>query len=347
MLAALARYTVRVIPAARAETARWRSRAEAIPDPAARRLALATLDEEAFNAEAAAVYSLLAPRAARPAVVRLLVPWQLMYDYLDTVTEQPSPGPLERSRRLHRALALSIESPGGDVSFAADAGDGGYLDALVAACRQRFWALAAAAAVAPSAAAEARRCAEAQSQTHAAMLTGDLGPLRRWAAGDRVEHGLRWWETAAAGISSLAVHALLASAADPATTAADAARIADRCTGVCALSTMLDSLVDVTADARSGNVSYVAQYPDATAAGALAELAATSARDAAALPHAATHRTIVSGLAAFYLTDPNARATPQTAAASDAVIAALQPSVAPALRLLRLRRRLAALRGQR
>jgi tetraprenyl-beta-curcumene synthase len=346
MLAALARYTVRVIPAARAETARWRSRAEAIPDPAARRLALATLDEEAFNAEAAAVYSLLAPRAARPAVVRLLVPWQLMYDYLDTLTEQPSADPLEHSRRLHRALALSIEPHRGPL-LAPEAGDGGYLDALVAACRQRFRALAAAAAVAPSAAAEARRCGEAQSQTHAAMLTGDLGPLRRWAAADRAEHGLRWWETAAAGISSLAVHALLASAADPATTAADAARIADRCTAVCALSTMLDSLVDVTADERSGNVSYVAQYPGATAAGALAELAAASARAAAELPHAATRRTIVSGLAAFYLTDPNARATPQTAAASDAVIAALQPSVAPALRLLRLRRRLGAVRGGR
>ncbi|MDW5592970.1 DUF2600 family protein [Conexibacter stalactiti] len=339
MLTALTRYAVAIVPSARAEIARWRTRASAIPEPAARRLALETLDAEHLNAEAAAVFSLLAPRRARGAVVRLLVPWQIMYDYLDTITEQPAHDPLNRSRRLHRALAAAIEPASRRSSDDFDAGDGHYLLSLVDTCRQRFWQLPAASAIAPSAAIEARRCAEAQSQTHAAMLTGRMTELRDWAAHDRAEHKLDWWESAAAGISSLGVHALLAAAADRATGTADARAIAQSYAFVCALSTMLDSLVDVDADSHTGNFSYFSAYPDATsAATGMRKLAARSVQSAERLHRGPSHRIIVSGLAAFYLSLPSAHATPTTAAGTEAVLDALRPAVKPALALLRLRR---------
>lgn len=343
MLTALTRYAFAVVPTARAEIARWRTRASDIPEPAARRLALETIDAEHLNAEAAAVFSLLAPRPAREAVVRLLVPWQLMYDYLDTITEQPTRDPLNRSRRLHRALSASIEPAPRRRNDDFDADDGHYLLSLVDTCRQRFWQLPAAKAIAPSAAIEARRCAEAQSQTHAAMLTGRMTELRAWAAHDRAEHQLDWWETAAAGISSLGVHALLASAADPTTGTADARAIAQSYAFVCALSTMLDSLVDVDADSQTGNFSYFGAYTDATSATAgMRQLAARSVQSAEHLHRGPSHRIIVSGLAAFYLSLPSAHATPTTTAATEAVLDALGPAVKPALALLRLRRAQAA-----
>lgn len=361
MVAALARYTTTIVPRARAEIARWQQRAQRIPDAEVRGLALSTVGEERLNAEAAAVFALLAPRRTRRATIDLLVAWQLMFDYLDTLTERDVPDPLGTSLRLHRALAESfarldpVLSAGAARTGAAtdagaplaerdgcDAGDGGYLADLVATCRRRFWALPGAAGVAEAASREAARCGAAQSHTHAAMLGGELGELRAWARGDRTAARLEWWETAAAGISSLAVHALLAAAADPATTVAGARRIALAYADVCALSTLLDSLVDVDADNRSGNFSYVAQYPsDAAAAAGMARLAARSAAGVRGLPRARTHGVIVAGLAGFYLSDEGANASPAARSAADAVIEQLTPAVHPALALLHVRRALA------
>jgi tetraprenyl-beta-curcumene synthase len=368
MVGALARYTATIVPRARAEISRWQPRAQRIPDPSLRDLALATLGEEHLNAEAAAVFALLAPRGARREVVELLVAWQLMFDYLDTITERDGDEPLRSSLALHRALVESLERPGArdarvGARGAGGAGgrraraeqaarvtpprdaedDGGYLAELVATCRRRLWALPAAAAIVPAAEREARRCGEAQSHTHAAMLGGELGALRRWAREDRPGLGLQWWESAAAGISSLAVHALLAAAAVPGTTARDAERIARAYTDICALSTLLDSLVDVDADSRTGNLSYFSQYPSpAAAAGGMRRLAARSAAGVARLPLSRVHRVIVSGLAGFYVSDEGARSNAATLAASDAVLTQLAPAVRPALVLLRARRALAS-----
>lgn len=338
MLIALTRYLTTIVPPARAEIARWRVAAAGIPNGELRQLATATINEEHLNAEAAAVFSLLAPRARRRAVVQLLVAWQLMYDYLDTISERDLPNPLERSLRLHQALIESVQPPGTSSTAQLD-DDGGYLASLIETCRARLWALPAAVSIAPVAAQEARRCGQAQSHTHAAMLTGDHDPLQQWGAADRTEHGMEWWESAAGGVSSLAVHALLASAGDDAVQRVDALEIAYAYGPICALSTLLDSLVDVADDRESGNFSFFALYPDEHAAAAgMTALASSSAAGTLALRRASTHRVIVAGLAAFYLSDAAARASPEAAVAADAVIAELSPAVQPALRLLRVRR---------
>ncbi|MDO8185794.1 DUF2600 family protein [Conexibacter sp. JD483] len=337
MLTALARYQLAIVPVADAEIARWRNRARAIPDPHLRRLTLATLTEEDSNASAAAVFALLAPRSARREAVELLTAWQLMYDLLDTLTEQPSPDPLAAGLRAHRALVASI-----DPAMPLDeipAEDGGYLRELAATCRRRLWRLPAAPAIASAAAAEADRCAHAQSHTHAAVLHGDQTALRAWAERDTRWHSSAWWETAAAGISSLAVLALLALAASPRTTPTEAATVANVYGAVCALSTLLDSLVDVTEDETSGNTSYFAHYPTASdAAAGMGQMARASMAAADLLPAAAVHRTIVSGLVAFYLAKLPRSPRADQAQAADSVRAQLGPSVDPALVLLSLRR---------
>src|SRR5829696_8568879 len=83
------RYCAIVLPCARRELRAWRRRALAIPDPALRAHACATLRDEHANAEGAALLASTAPPERRAEVVRLLVAYQVMYDYLDTLTEQP------------------------------------------------------------------------------------------------------------------------------------------------------------------------------------------------------------------------------------------------------------------
>src|SRR5215203_6043755 len=89
LAATLADYWLTVFPQARRELARWRRIAEAIPDDELRGLALTTLEEESGLAEGAAIFATLAPRRHRDALVRLLVAWQVAYDFLDTLDERP------------------------------------------------------------------------------------------------------------------------------------------------------------------------------------------------------------------------------------------------------------------
>ena len=115
LVAMNARYWGTVHPRVRRQLRRWQSRARLIPDPALRALALSNLEGERFNVEVAATLATLAPRRRRPRAIEAIVALQVMYDYLDSLSEQPAPDPLGNSRDLFAAfgdaLALVPSAP--------------------------------------------------------------------------------------------------------------------------------------------------------------------------------------------------------------------------------------------
>jgi|SRR5829696_5451519 len=351
LLGTLARYWFGIFPVARAELAHWRRRAAAIPDETLRRYALETLADEHLNAEGAAVFAVLAPRRHRALVVRLLVRYQLMYDYLDTLTEQPVVAPLQASRHLHRALTAALgEQPPASSYYAhyPHDEDGGYLPELVGACLDAFEALPSAGRVATPVLRAARRSAEGQSRNHAAMLTSESA-LVLWAtSATPAGSGLRWWETAAAAGSSLAIHALLASAADPTLSAASAERV-ERAywPWINGLNTLLESMIDAPHDAATANHSYVAHYTTPRVAAHRLDVIAARATEATReLPHARMHAAILAGMAAFYLAAPEAQ-LPAARPAADRVRQRLGGNVGLPLAMFRGRRSLSRLRHRR
>ncbi len=342
LLGTFARYWVTIFPIARRELAHWRERAERIPDPTLRGLARHTLSHERLNSEGAALFAILAPRIRRPAVVRLLVAFQVMYDYLDVVTEQPVPDPLGTSRRLHRALTVALGQPPPKDGYYTDevhGADGGYLDELVASCRLSLVDLPRGDIAVPFAAAAARRSAEGQSQSHAAVLTPSR-ELVGWAssAGAPSLH-LRWWETAAASESSLVIHALLASGADPAFTSSAADRIAATYwPWVTGLNALLDDVVDRAEDIAEGTHSYAQNY--ASNDEMTCRVIAMARRATAAirgLPQARRHAVIVAAMTSFYLSAPEARRR-DVEELMQGVRSALDVEVRLLLAMLRIRR---------
>lgn len=314
--ATLWHYWAAAYPRARRELRRWRRKARAIPDPSLRAFACATLRDEDGNAEGAALLALAAPPAHRDRVVRLLVAVQVMYDYLDTLTEQPIADPLAASRRLHRALTDVLgerPAPADWYELYPQTCDGGYLAALVTTARELLAALPSRAIVAPGVRRALERAGESQSRNHAMMLgAADHGALATWArAQSSPAWSLLWWEAAAAAGSSLGAHALLAAAGDPALTPSDAARIeAAYWPWICALNTLLESVVDRGADAVTGNHCYAGRYPTPAIATerlvAIAERAASAARS---MPRPEHHTTVLTAMACYYLTAPRARAS--------------------------------------
>jgi len=333
LLTANVRFWSTVLPEVRRELRAWERRARAIPDSVLREQALEKLREERFNTEVAATLATLVPAVRRRQAIKAIVALQIAYDYLDGLTEQPVPRPLAAGHQLYRAFAdaLTPLGPAVDHYRHHPREDGGYLQALVAACRSAFWSLPAAPAVAPVARAVAARCGEAQTRTHAIPLLGN-GQLRAWAQAQPEAEWMRWWEIASgAAASVLALHALVALAADPATVPADAARLAAAYVPTCALTTLLDSLVDGEEDARRGGHAYLAYYRDEPEASERLEALAHEAVVAVAdLPRAAHHLVTVTGAVAFYLSAPGAagaRARRLTAP----MAAELRPLLAPAL----------------
>ncbi|HET6448987.1 MAG TPA: DUF2600 family protein [Conexibacter sp.] len=304
-----ARFWGRVMPTVRAELRGWEQAASTIPHPQLRAHALATLESERLSAAGAALFAATLPRHV-PALVRTLVAYQVICDYLDTLCEQPSRDPIANGRMLHRALADAVApgaAPADWYRLHASGDDGGYLAALVGACRTGCESLPAFARVGAAARREAAR--NQVQGIKDGPVQQRVPELRRWAQAQSDDAGdASWFELAAAGSSPLAVLALIAAAADTSTSSAAVERLR-RCyfPWVEALSTLLDSLADRARDEATGELSFVAQYPSAAIAAArLQTLTLRALAAARGLPNGERHIVLIAGMVAMHLSDPSA-----------------------------------------
>ena len=333
------RYWLGVFPVARHEIHRLRRRASDIPDPVLRDLALDAQRHKSTSLEGAAAFATFVPHRRRMAVTRLLVDLQGIFDYADTLMEQPNDNPAANARQLHSALlaALQPDLPHCDYyQHHARGNDGGYLVELTDGCRASIRKLPSYAIVADTVMRHAGRIVFYQS--HINLATEQDHPhLTRWASEQASGAELYWWEIGAACGSSLAVFAHIAAAADPALTHRESDAIdALYWPWVDALHTMLDSLIDRAEDAATSQRNlldhYTSQQDMTERLGLLASETVKRARRVA--PH---HRLILAGMVALYLSDEQAWVA-SARPASERILAATGPLATPALLLLRARR---------
>lgn len=267
-------------------------------------------EEKERNAEAVAVFATLAPRAARPAVVRAIVALQVAIDLRD-----------------------ELEEGGGE-----EAPQAGRLEALEARWRQALETLPSHAAVLPLIESAVERCEAGQLQTHQAAHEGP-GSLRAWASTLKAPDGYGWWEVAAGASSSVAAHALIATAADPEATAEQAAAIDSAYfPPIGALTVLLDDLVDLEEDRATVEHNYVDYYPgSAEATERLSAIVRLAEKACGQLRHPDRHRAILAGVVAFYLGDERAR-TPFAAPVRTRMLAASGPATRLLSAFTRLRR---------
>jgi tetraprenyl-beta-curcumene synthase len=365
--AAAARYWLSVYPHVLREARHWRGRAERIPDATLRRLALSTQRQEQGNLEGAAAFAVLAPRPQRACVVRAVVAFQAIYDYVDTLAEQPSVDPAENGRQLHRALLSALDpdtghpSPGQAETIRPGTGrpdryvhtdyyvhslhkeDGGYLQGLIDACRTAFGALPSHTSLTAPALAAVQRIVTFQGLAHDGEdgLQDAWRAFSVWADAQTPQgSGLRWWETAAGAASSLLVLTLIATAAEPSVSEEEISAIARAYfPWIGALHLLLDSLIDKADDIRSDRYSLVDHYASPRElAVRLRAISAEAMRAAQALPNGRQHGLILAAMASFYLSHPQASA-PDGAPARAEILAALGEWAAPAMCLFRLRGR--------
>jgi tetraprenyl-beta-curcumene synthase len=338
---AACRYWLDVFPRARREVHRWRGRARAIPDPVLSEIALETIRAEQRNLEGAAAFAAFVPAPWRADVVRTVVAFQALYDFVDTLVEQPADDPIANGRALHEALLVAVTPGRPHPDYYAHHPrrvDGGYLRELVDRCRDAFARLPSHAAVQLPLHRAVRRMIAYQTLIHGDGALAHA-PLAAWARRETPAGSeLRWWETAAGGASSLVAFALIAAAAQPSLSAREAAAVKDAYfPWIGALHVLLDSLVDRPQDAAAGHHSIVGHYrsPEETAA-RMDAIAATALRAAQALPDGEQHALLLAAMAGFYLSARSAR-LPHAAAATERITATLGDLARPVLLVHRVR----------
>jgi cytochrome P450 len=302
LLGAAARELLWGLPAASRELQAWGARAERIPDRTLREDALDSLTQKRDHAHGAALFCVL-PRSRNRRLLRLLVAYQTIWDFLDNLSEHDTEQ--ANGRQLHIALVEALD-PGGPISdyyrYHPWKDDGGYLRALVEACRESCAALPSYPLVRSHVLEGVRRCS-IQSINHDTVPERRDAALRDWAEREFPgEHAMRWFELAAAA-SAFMPHALLALAVEPSCGDRDIAQAnAAYFPWISLAIAMLDSYVDRFDDACRGDHSYIAHYgDDELAACRLREIVDRTLRGANGLNSGARHAVIAGCMVAMYL----------------------------------------------
>jgi tetraprenyl-beta-curcumene synthase len=319
----------------------WRARAHAMPDGPIREDALYSIECKSENADGAALFWIL-PRRREPNLLRLLVAYQIIWDFLDSVSERGACEGLANGLQLHKALVEALD-PGMPISdyyrYHPWREDGGYLRALVESCRKHCASLPSYGCVKPIVVREARRA-------HVQAINHDTNPgvrdeaLRNWAAEEfSGEQRLTWFELSSAATASLVVHAFLALAAQPTCTDLEVRRTCEAYfPWVAAAATMLDSYVDQAEDAANGDHRYVAHYAtDEHVQERVRNLVTRAVVETRRLRCGHRHAVVAACMVAMYLSKDSARSPDMRASTASIACAggSLTRVLLPVLRLWR------------
>jgi cytochrome P450 len=303
LLAVAARELLWGLPAVSRELRHWHTRAEAIPDRTLREDALASITQKRDHAEGAAAFSVL-PKCRNRRLLRLLVAYQTIWDFLDNLSERNT-GETNASQ-LHLALveALDPDAPISDYyKHHPWKEDGGYLRELVEACRAGCAALPAYPLVRRQVLTGTALCA-VQSINHDPDPERRDAALEAWAEREAAggEPGMSWFELTAAA-SAFTPHVLLALAAEPSCEEGQVAEALAAYYPWASLAiTMLDSYADQLDDAANGDHSYISHYGGGEiAVRRLCEVVERVARETRALPKGDRHAALVACMLAMHL----------------------------------------------
>ncbi len=276
--------------------------------------ALCALAYKRAQAEGAALFAILSDRPNRT-LLRLLVGYQVIWDYLDSVHErQPD---LANGLQLHRALTDAYNT-GDPISkhYRLNDGndDGGYLGALTFHCREHATRLASFAHVRHMLLEEAHGSGQALSINHEANSARRTENMKRWVITHHRpdDQHVSWFELTAAAAAALTMFALLAEATSEAVQPCQFHAIRGSYNPwACCAATMLDSYADHAEDAASAQHIYIDYYPTiehaVTRAGTLIHESIARTKH---LRHGHRHVVIIASMVAMYLTRDSSR-TPE------------------------------------
>lgn len=294
-----------------AELELWRNHAQAIPDGTLRADALHALDAKRGHSDGAGLFWSLASEP-RPQLLRLLVTYSLIYDYVDEVGERAASETGTSDPRLYQALVDALDPAAAPADYYRQLpwnDDGGYLAALVKRCRSACQTLPSFDIVQPQLARELVRF-PVLALNHITDPDERAHALQSWAKREFPENDeMDWFELSAASSSqSIVTLALLTLASEHDVTSAAAEATYEAYAPWWALCvTMMDSYADQAEDLARDAHSYIGHYRNRdVAAQRLCDGVVRAADGVLRLPEGERHAVLLACMIALYLSKDGA-----------------------------------------
>ncbi|UHA76168.1 tetraprenyl-beta-curcumene synthase family protein [Paenibacillus sp. 481] len=297
-----------ILPEVRSALAKWRARAELIPNEELRKQALASIATKQFHCEGGAVYASVR-LDKRDVLIPLIVAFQTISDYLDNLCDRSTSLDADDFRLLHQSMldAVQPELPMRDYyALREDKDDGDYLRALVQTCRDCIQQLPGYASAQSEIVNLVSLYSDLQVHKHIRKERREPALLAWWEQHAADFPDIGWNEFAAATGSTLGVFQLFLSACDERLTVAETLAIKHAYFPyVCGLHILLDYLIDQEEDRAGGDLNFCNYYDgEATVIQRIGRFADEAIARVSSLPNGRFHRMIIEGLLALYLSDP-------------------------------------------
>lgn len=297
-----------ILPGVAQELGQWRDKAQSIPDPELKKQALASIATKRFHCQGGAVYA-AANIVRRDVLIRLIVAFQTISDYLDNLCDRSTSMDPVDFRQLHQSMLDAVNPEAALQSYyayRAEQEDAGYLHDLVKTCQSCILQLPSYSKVYPYVRELVELYIDLQVYKHIRHDLREEELIGWWEQHQSKTPHLQWNEFAAATGSTLGVFMLFTAAAESQLTDSSARQIRQAYfPHVCGLHILLDYLIDQEEDRIGGDLNFCNYYEEQEMMFQRISMVVQSARDdVKALPKARFHGMIIEGLLALYLSDP-------------------------------------------
>ncbi len=303
-----------IFPAVRMEVERWRERAERIPDAELRKQALDSIHNKLFHCEGGAVYA-SAHMEHKDSLIRLIVAYQTISDYLDNLCDRSTSLGAENFERLHQAMLDAVSGTFSQTDyyeFNKEKNDGGYLKSLVFTCHEEIKKLPGYSIVRNDVYELASLYCNLQVHKHVIKEQREKRLLAWWKEHRQKAPELAWNEFAAAAGSTLGVFHLFQLASSP-NVSRERIQLMRKAyfPWICSLHILLDYLIDLEEDEVGGDLNFIAYYDSEQAIYERIHYIVQEAKEhIRSLPDRKFHSMIVDGLLGLYLSDGKVQRQP-------------------------------------
>ncbi|MHB8109314.1 MAG: tetraprenyl-beta-curcumene synthase family protein [Syntrophorhabdaceae bacterium] len=304
----MGRYALLIVRQVKTRLKYWEDQARSCGSIELRKQALESIRTKGFHCYGGSVFALCHPEH-RGVLLDLIIAYQTLCDYLDNLCDRARYIDRLAFRRLHDSLldALQPERRISDYySSFIFKDDEGYIDKLVAACRDSIVRLPSYALTKSAVVKLATLYIDLQVLKHDERNVRE-STLSAWASRNLAEYpSLQWQEFCAATGSTLGIFALFGLATADDVKSSSVERVTEIFfPWVCGLHILLDYIIDQEEDRIGGDLNFISYYisPDEITERLelFIERSLQKCRD---YPHPLFLRTVIQGLLGMYLSDP-------------------------------------------
>ncbi|WP_370514448.1 tetraprenyl-beta-curcumene synthase family protein [Alteribacillus sp. YIM 98480] len=297
-----------VIPEVHQILGEWKKRAEEIPNKELREHALGSIDKKAFHCEGAGVYALLTRAEVRTELLRFIIAYQTISDYLDSLCDWSESQDPENFRMLHSAMKHALDPAANKdnyYKFHQAKEDGGYLQSLVETCQETLNTFPGFENVQVEMEELSAYYRDLQVYKH--VVKEDREPLLKdWFEKYKERlPDMTWYEFSACAGSTLGIFTLAAYASRSHIAKVQAQSIKSAYFPyVQGLHILMDYFIDQEEDLRDDELNFCAYYPnEEKLVERVRHFKQSAVKSVSTLPDSKFHFMISKGVVALYLAD--------------------------------------------